>query len=44
VHGKFFQLGSFAIMEVSYNSYMKDFHIFCEMVECCLRNELCAIK
>jgi len=39
-----FQLEKFAIMEVPCDSYRKDFCIFYETVECCLRNELCAVK
>jgi len=39
-----FQLEKFAIMEVPCDSYVKDFCIFYETVECCLRNELCAVK
>jgi hypothetical protein len=39
-----FQLEKFAIVEVPCDSYIKDFCIFFETVECSLRNELCAVK
>jgi hypothetical protein len=39
-----YQLEKFAVMGVPCDSYIKDFCIFYEMVEYCLRNELCAVK